>query len=225
MRAEALYGAETGYHRTQLEVSPEAFALIAAERARKIAAWMNPGDAIFEFGVGTGLNLALLGARRRVGYDVASHLASGLERRGIEFCAQLDEPRLAGSFDILLLHHALEHVVDPAQTISRLQPLLRDGGRMLIYVPFEREPRYRAYCPDEPNHHLFSWNCQTLGNLVAVLDGWSVQSVELGPTGYERFLAGICSGLPATAYRLALSAARFCRPVEEICLVARKEPD
>jgi len=35
-----------------------------------------------------------------------------------------------------------------------------------LFVPYEKERKYRHYDSKEPNHHLYSWNVQTLGNLV-----------------------------------------------------------
>jgi len=49
----------------------------------------------------------------------------------------------AGYFDALLLSHVLEHLVDPAQALARLAPLLRSGGRVYVALPNIAHWRYR----------------------------------------------------------------------------------
>jgi SAM-dependent methyltransferase len=222
MPAEAFYSLDSGYHASHLEVAPRAFALIAAERARKIQPYLAPGASVFEFGVGTGLNLALTNASRKAGCDVGTHLAAGLRALGIEY---RDLGAVAGgSFDVVLSHHSLEHVASPHDTLRELRRILRPGGTLLVYVPFEKERRYRRYDPREPNHHLYSWNVQTLGSLVAVC-GFTVESCVCGPTGYERFAARAAAriGLGGAGYRLLLRALRLAHQPEEIRLIARKD--
>ena len=42
--------------------------------------------------------------------------------------------------------------------------------------------------PTEPNHHLFSWNVQTLGNLVSD-SGFNIQELDLGKFRFDRYAA------------------------------------
>lgn len=221
MPAEALYTMESGYHAANLEVCPKAFDLIAAERCRKIQTHLKAGESLLEFGVGTGLNLARLQLTRKVGCDTATHLAGQLRSLGIEFT---DLGAIGDhSFDSVLSHHSLEHVPSPLSTLRELRRVLRPGGKLLLYVPFEKERRYRRYDPREPNHHLHSWNVQTLANLVTV-SGFAVESCECGPAGYERFAARIAVrlGFGDASYRCLLGVLRLLHTPEEIRLVARR---
>ena len=81
----------------------------------------------------------------------------------------------------------------PAAGVELATParrLLRPGGKLLLFVPFERERRYRIYRPDEPNHHLYSWNVQTLGNLMTEL-GFELLDGKVACFGYDRIAAVI----------------------------------
>jgi SAM-dependent methyltransferase len=222
MPAEAFYSLESGYHAANLEVAEAEFRLMARERWRKIGLHVHPSDDLFEFGVGTGLNLACARAARRAGSDVSGHLSNSLESLGVEYFespCQLPEH----SFDVVFSHHSLEHVSAPHDVLRELRRILRPNGRLVVFVPFEKERRYRRFDDREPNHHLFSWNVQTLGNLVEVC-GFTVESCKCGPTGYERFAARIAvrAKLGEFGYRALLQAFRVVHRPEEVRLVARK---
>lgn len=219
--ARSFYQAESGYHATQLAVSERAFELMARERARKLQPLIAATARVIEYGVGTGLNLAAVECGIRVGYDVADHLRAEVERRGIEFASNMTTLG-GGSFDVALSHHSLEHTPDPGAALDEIRRVLAPGGRLLLFVPYEKEPRYREFRRDEPNHHLYSWNPQTLANLVATR-GFVVECAGCGPTGYERFAGEWIArlGLGDRAFRAALALLRSIRLPEEVRLIAR----
>ncbi len=220
--AESFYQAASGYHATQLEVPEVAYALMAAERARKIQPAIEPRWRVLEYGVGTGLNLAAVKCQSRWGFDIAAHLGPALAGRGIQFFPAMAQVP-GESVEAVLCHHALEHVPSPVAALTEMHRVLAPQGLLLLYVPYEREARYRSFRPDEPNHHLYSWNPQTLGNLVETA-GFAVEQAHCGPTGYERFAAVKAAqwGWPPVAHRALLSALRLIQPVEEVRVVARK---
>lgn len=216
----SFYTKEPGYHDEQLCVGDDAFQFIARARARKIEPWIEPHWSIFEYGVGTGLNIAELNCARRAGYDIAAHMVPELERLGVDFYLSIPEGQ---SYDFVLCHHALEHCPDPAESLQEMWRVLKPGGRLLLFVPYENERRYRRYVRHEPNHHLFSWNPQTIGNLVEAA-GFTVGDVRCTPAGYERFVA---EHFPARGsdvlFRAALFTLRAIRCPKEIRLVAHKQ--
>lgn len=200
--ARAYYLGDAGrrYHEEKRGVPAAAWPWVARLRAARFQADLAPGDVVFEYGCGAGWNLAALKVARRLGHDVAEFLCEAVERQGIEFVR--DPAALPdGVADVVLCYHVLEHLWAPASALAQLRRLLRPGGRLLVGVPSETGRRYRRYDPAEPNHHLYSWNAQTLGRLVAEC-GYRVLRVGRSRYGYDRLAA-------VWAVRLGLGEAGF----------------
>jgi SAM-dependent methyltransferase len=220
------YQGEPGrrYHYDKRGIPPAAYPWVARLRAAKFSPHVRSTDVVLEFGVGAGWNLAALNCARRLGHDVTEFLKAELASRGIEFLETTRQLE-SGTVDVAICHHALEHVLEPAAVLKELSRLLRPGGILLLSVPFEKERRYRRYQPTEPNHHLYSWNPQTLGNLV-IETGLVLSSVELGQFGYDRFAATWANRfqLGERGFRFIRSLAHLLRPGLEVRVVARSTP-
>src|SRR5688572_16610297 len=183
------YTGEEGrrYHESKRGIPEASYNWVARLRSEKISPHISPEDTVFEFGAGSGWNLASLNCKRRIASDVSDFLAEKLRTRGIEFVA--DPATLAeNSIDIVICHHALEHVLNPPEILRQIHRLLNKNGKLVLFVPFEKECRYRHFSRGEPNHHFYSWNTQTLGNLVEEL-GFTVEQAGVGEFGYDRFAA------------------------------------
>jgi SAM-dependent methyltransferase len=207
------------YHERLFASDPFVQDVIAHERAHKLAAHIRRDHSVFELGVGKVLNLRFLPARERVGSDPYRGAAELCASFGVEFVSQPTDLK-DRTFDIVLCHHVLEHVVDPMATLVSLRSLVARDGRLLLYVPLEFNRRYRRWWPNEPNRHLFSWNALTLGNLVTAA-GFTVERVRIRAYGYEQRLGRIAR-FNAAVFKAALWAARRVRPSHEIELVARR---
>jgi SAM-dependent methyltransferase len=187
--AKRLYQGQPGrqYHEQKRSIPEVALPWVARFRARKLAPAVQPGDTVLEYGVGLGWNLAELQCARKLGYDVGEFLEGPVRERGIEWVPDLG--RLdPGSIHVVICHHTLEHAWQPADVLAAVHRLLRPGGKLLLFVPYEKERRFRHFDPAEPNHHLYSWNVQTLANLVQSA-GFHVETAALAPFGQERFAA------------------------------------
>jgi SAM-dependent methyltransferase len=221
--ARAAYQGQSGqaYHAEKRGLPPGAFSWVIRARAERFQPAVKPGDAVLELGCGAGWNLAGLRCRRRVGFDVATQLRSELEAAGIEFTDSL-RPLLDGSFEVVLCHHALEHVPEPLSLLEEARRLLRPGGVLLLAVPHETQRRYRRFRPDERNHHLFSWNPQSLGNLLRVA-GFEFADIGLRRYGYDRRAAWLAHRAHAgeSGYRWIRAALQRAVPLYEVTAVAR----
>jgi len=223
-QAERHYRGETGrrYQEAKRGLPEQAIPWVAALRARKFAPLIGADDVVLEYGVGSGWNLAALGCRRKIGFDVADFLEPSLRALGIEFVA--DTKVLPdGLTDVVICHHTLEHVLHPPEVLEEMRRLLKPAGRLLLYVPLEREVQYEQFRPDEPNHHLYSWNVQTLGNLVEEA-GFQVTKAGIGEFGYSRFSAVWAAklGLGETGFRGLRRLLHLVRPAFEVRIIAIK---
>jgi SAM-dependent methyltransferase len=223
-QAQRHYRGDAGrhYHQSKRGLPEQAIPWVVALRARKFAPRVDAQDVVLEYGVGAGWNLAGLRCGRKIGYDVADFLAPSLRALGIEFVA--DTRTLPDALaDVVLCHHTLEHVPHPADSLEEMRRLLKPAGRLLLYVPFEREGKYEHFRPDEPNHHLYSWNVQTLGNLVQET-GFEVTEAGIGEFGYSRFAAVWAAKLRLgqTGFLCLRRLLHLLRPAFEVRLIARK---
>jgi SAM-dependent methyltransferase len=225
-QAQRHYRGDAGrrYHQIKRGIPEEAIPWVSRLRARKFSGLVGANDVVLEYGVGNGWNLAALQCQRKVGFDVAEGVEGAVRALGIEFVG--DTKLIADSFaDVVLCHHTLEHVLHPPETLEEMRRLLKPQGRLLLYVPLERGSRYEHFRRDEPNHHLYSWNAQTLGNLAEEM-GFTVTEAGVGEFGYSRFAAVWAAKLRLgeRGFRLARRLLHTIKPAFEIRLVAVKEP-
>lgn len=225
-RAVARYQGADGeaYHHGKRAIPTVAEPWVCRARAALFQPEVGPDQSVLEWGCGAGWNLAGLRAARRVGLDVAPSVREAVERWGVEFLTTteaLGEAR----FDVVLSHHSLEHVPDPLSVLVEVHRLLRPGGRLLLAVPYEVTRAQRRYDPAEPNHHLFAWSPQALGNLVA-LAGFRVDAVGLRPYGYDRAAAlqAVRLRLGEGGFRAIRWLARAMFPLREVHLRATRPP-
>ncbi len=223
-QAQRHYRGEAGrrYQESKRGLPEQAVPWVAALRARKFAPLVGADDVALEYGVGSGWNLAALGCRRKIGFDVADFLEPSLRALGIEFVA--DTKILPDALaDVVICHHTLEHVLHPPEVLEAIRRLLKPAGRLLLYVPLEREVQYEHFRPDEPNHHLYSWNAQTLGNLVEEA-GFQVSKAGIGEFGYSRFSAAWAAKLHLgePSFRALRRLLHLIRPAFEVRIIAIK---
>ncbi|MGH9808205.1 MAG: class I SAM-dependent methyltransferase, partial [Terriglobia bacterium] len=98
------------------------------------------------------------------------------------------------AYDVVICHHVLEHLLAPAETLINLRRLLRPGGTLLLFVPYEEQHRYRKHIASDRNYHYYSWTPHTLANLV-IECGFNLQFAKLGLFGYDRLCARLAAKL------------------------------
>ena len=221
---EQRYSGKNGknYHRAKHVVPDEVYRWVARLRAEKIGPFVTPEDTVLEYGVGNGWNLAGLHCHERLGFDLSEHLESTVMNHGI--CFVKDPATVAdASVDVVLCHHVLEHTTSPTQVLHEIRRMLRPGGRFLLFVPYEKGKRCQRYEGQEPDHHLYSWNVQTLGNLVADM-GFHVSVAGIGRFGYDQF-AGVLAArlhLGEWGFRFMRHAMHLLLPKLEVRIVAER---
>ena len=211
------------YHEVKRGLPAAALPWMIRARAEKLQPLIGPADVVLEYGVGAGWNLAGLRCARRIGLDVSDFLRAEVEGHGIEFVTET-RPLAEQCVDVVLCHHALEHVLEPVAALVEMRRLLKPDGRLLLWVPFEDEWRHRRFERGEQNHHLYSWNPQTLGNLVEAC-GFRVQEAGLARYGWDRFAAdwAVRMGLGEAGFRRLRRLLVTLRPLREVRILA--QPD
>ena len=214
---------KTDYQTTMGFVPDEAYPWVAKLRMRKIIPHVKENDTVLEYGVRFGWNLALIKCKKRLGFDLSDSLAPIVREHGIEFINDLvaisDD-----SIDVIICHHQLEHELAPAEVLSALKRILRPNGKLLLFVPYEKGKRTLGYDMYDRYHRLYSWNVQTLGNLVKA-NGFKVIEGQVGRYGYERFSAVLANRykLGELGFRVIRRAIHLVRPGYEVELVATKD--
>jgi SAM-dependent methyltransferase len=219
------YRGEAGqrYQQQKRAVPDAAAPWVCRLRAEKLRPFVGLEDTVVELGVGLGWNLAALRCAARIGTDLEDFLPAELKKSGVEFRRSSSElPN--GMAGAVILHHVLEHVENPPEMLREALRILRPGGRALIFVPYEKEARYRHFDPAEPNHHLYSWNVQTLGNLVAAAR-FTIVEARVHEFGYDRFAAktALRMHFGERGFRVIRRIAHLLRPGREVRVIARKD--
>jgi SAM-dependent methyltransferase len=135
-----------------------------------------PGCRLLDFGCGDGAYLAW--CRRdgveRVGFEPCDKLAAVLANRlGCSVysnLAALQREREA-TFDVVTMHHVLEHVSDLHGTFAMVHRLLKPGGVFYVLVPhvesWEARLFKRRWHGLDPPRHISFPNADTLERLAA----------------------------------------------------------
>ncbi len=77
---------------------------------------------------------------------------------------------MEGQFDVIMMHHSLEHMDRQREVIEKAASLLSSRGRMLIRIPIVSEPLMEKYGKNvvslDPPRHYFIHSLQSISRLV-----------------------------------------------------------
>jgi 2-polyprenyl-3-methyl-5-hydroxy-6-metoxy-1,4-benzoquinol methylase len=98
--------------------------------------YIGPGTTILEIGAGGGWNLLpFLNAGAKVlGIDYSPTLTKLGNKHGIPM-KQGSISDISGEFDIIIMNHALEHFLNPIESLRQISQHLKNGGVIYIAVP------------------------------------------------------------------------------------------
>ena len=122
-------------------------------------------DTVLDFGCSVGRLLLSLRAGTRMGVEVNDVASAQAQSAGIEiFRSSREVP--SDVVDVVVSHHAIEHVLSPFDELVELRRVLRSGGRFVTMVPLENWRTNVFPKPSDPDNHLFAWTPLTFSNLL-----------------------------------------------------------
>ena len=184
----------------------------ALNRHRALAPYLKRGDRILDAGAGGGEVVYVL---RALGFDASGlepdeHYARhAREALGVPVATGFVQDAVfpAGSFDVVTMYHALEHVEDPAAILSRLRGWMVEQGVLLIEVP-----NVEASCiaPGHRFHfaHFYNFNRDALEGLGRKA-GFEPVTTTTSPDGGNLTSVFRAAGAPPPALSRAEGPAGF----------------
>ena len=154
--------------------------------------WMTRTNAtadsrILDVGTGDG---ALLTALSAAGYRNLTGIDPFVEpaddpRSGVRtFRRTMDDEQ--GTYDIVMLHHSLEHMPDPAAAMQHVHRLLQPGGWALVRMPVAGSYGWRTYREHwlglEPPRHLVIPSMEGMRRLADQAD-FDIESITFDSSG------------------------------------------
>ena len=95
---------------------------------------------------------------------------------------------LDGKYDVIMLHHVLEHVPDQHETLASVARLLAPDGYCLVRTPTASSEAWETYREDwvqlDPPRHLYVHSEQSL-TMLAEAVGLTVEVVEFDSTEFQ----------------------------------------
>lgn len=125
-----------------------------------------------DVGAATG-SFALLASERGwsvIGVEINDAARRIAARRGVESVEQTSDLPAGQTYDLITMHHVLEHLEQPILTLREFARLLKTGGRILIEVPnwrsFERRSMGIEWTDLRLDQHRWQFSPSSLIKLV-----------------------------------------------------------
>lgn len=126
------------------------------------------GDSLLDIGAGTGVfiyTMRQLGLNAKGIEPDENHARYAREKIQVpvttEFAQDIDTEE---SFDIVTLHHVLEHMTNPLWELKKISAILKENGHLIVEVPnaedIKQDPKNRYH-----KAHIYTFNPETLAAL------------------------------------------------------------
>jgi len=183
---------------------------------------LDRGARILDVGCGTGILLNALGD---IGFTnllgVDPFLSADVEYENGVTLLKKTIHEIAGEFDVIMFHHAFEHIADPGPTLEAVHELLAPGGSCIIRVPTVSSYAWQHYAANwvqlDPPRHFYIYSVEGV-KILAERAGLELRSVVYDSTAFqfwasEQYVADIPL-YDARSYLLSPKASIFSK--EEI---------
>lgn len=162
--------------------------------------------SILDIGCGAGHYLYKLrgyGFKNLLGVD--PYLEKTIEYKNDLTIKKADLSEMDGKWDVIMLHHSLEHMEKQTETLQKIASLLNDDGLCLIRIPTVSSEPWDTYRGNwvhlDPPRHFFLHSHKSL-KLVAEQSGLSVISITSDANPFSFYGSEFYKrGIPATEWR------------------------
>jgi SAM-dependent methyltransferase len=181
-------------------------ALLGKLNAWKFAPFIKPSDNVLDFGCGGGWLLRELSCRNKYGIEPNPAARSCCSSLGIEVFPSVEELPGNLQFDVIISHHALEHVPYPIQALKELRLKLRHNGRLVVVIPLDDWRVQLDFTGQDLDHHLHTWTPRLFANSLRepgfrtecakiITDAWppKVEKLSKMPAPIFKFICHIWS--------------------------------
>ena len=130
-------------------------------------------------------DLKALGFHNLLGAD--PYIESDVKRGGISIL-KTDIQNLSDKFDLVTLHHSLEHIPNQAETLRAIRSVLKPGGFCLIRIPLVSSIVWEKYGADwvelDAPRHLYLHSLKSI-KLLAKEEGFELVDFFCDSTEFE----------------------------------------
>lgn len=122
---------------------------------------------VLDLGCGGGYILDKLKASKKFGVEINLFARVEAAKKGITVFENIRSIPAELLFDVIISHHALEHVLDPFNILVELEGHLKKNGTIILFLPFNDWRKEKKYKSGDINSHLFTWSPLNIGNLLS----------------------------------------------------------
>jgi SAM-dependent methyltransferase len=150
----------------------------ASQDIRYYMPFLKKSDTVLDFGCGGGYLLSALPVKMRYGADINPEALKIARENGITTFLGLQKIPKSLKVNVIISHHTLEHVENPAEILRALRQHLKPGGKLVVIVPIDDWRNQKKYTRQDINKHLYTWTPLLLGNLF-ITCGYALKQVDI----------------------------------------------
>lgn len=173
---------------------------------------------ILEFGSGLGQNIFQI-KNNAVGYDISKTAKDFARKKGIKHPSSEKQIK-DNSFDIILSCHNLEHMESPVENLKFLHKKLNKNGRLILVIPRDKNSKRESLEPELINYHLYSWNFETINNLLHKSGFKVLKNKYYWGTAYKKL--SWLNKISFSLYLSAVSVAGWIKGHGDLFIIAKK---